>query len=113
MRRANQSSQKEVQYWTRLATGQGRWPRDKILFLRDCAHSIEDIVLWSQKRKVFAIELTVPWERRCAEAHERKKANYEDLLIKYRQQEWLSWNIPVEFGARGFPAESVWSLSDL
>ena len=36
-----------------------------------------DIVLWSEtEKKLVVIELTVPWETRCEEAYERKKANY-------------------------------------
>jgi len=70
-----------------------------------------DIVLWSPgTKKIIAIELTVPWEERCAEAHERKKAKYEDLLAECRQQGWQTWNFPVEVGTRGFPAQSVWHM---
>ena len=45
------------------------------------------LFMWSQKRKkVVAIEMTVPWEERCTKAHGRKKTKYEDLLAEYRQQ---------------------------
>ena len=41
-----------------------------------------DILLISeQTKKLVVIELTVPWETRCQEAHERKYAKYEDLLM--------------------------------
>ena len=67
-----------------------------------------DIVLWSiSTKKVVIIELTVPWEERCEEANERKKAKYEDLLAECRQQGWKTWNFPVEVGCRGFPAQSL------
>ena len=70
-----------------------------------------DIVLSSKgTKKVIVIELTVPWEERCAEAHERKKAKYEDLLAECRQQGWSTWSFPVEVGVRGFPAQSVWRM---
>ena len=40
-----------------------------------------DIVLWSKTgKKLIVIELTVPWETRCEEAYERKKAKYTELL---------------------------------
>ncbi|KAI8522143.1 hypothetical protein Bbelb_018970 [Branchiostoma belcheri] len=40
-----------------------------------------DMVLWSkQAKKVTMIELTVPWEKRVEEAHERKALKYQDLV---------------------------------
>ena len=39
-----------------------------------------DIVAWSNSKKsVLVIELTVPWEEKREEAHERKKNRYETL----------------------------------
>ncbi|KAL5016444.1 hypothetical protein ScPMuIL_006033, partial [Solemya velum] len=39
-----------------------------------------DIVLWSRtSRQVILVELTVPWETRLEEAHERKLTKYQDL----------------------------------
>ncbi|XP_069139210.1 uncharacterized protein [Argopecten irradians] len=70
-----------------------------------------DMVLWSPgTKKVIIIELTVPWEERCSEAHERKRAKYEALLTECREQGWHTWNYPVEVGCRGFPAQSVWRM---
>ena len=41
-----------------------------------------DILLISeQTKKLVVIELTVPWETRCQEAHEWKYAKYDDLLM--------------------------------
>ena len=41
-----------------------------------------DIVLSSMISKaIVMIELTVPWETRCDEAHERKKAKYTNYKI--------------------------------
>ncbi|XP_069118797.1 uncharacterized protein [Argopecten irradians] len=64
-----------------------------------------DMVLWSPgtKKDIIIIELTVPWEERCSEAHERKRAKYEALLTECREQGWHTWNYPVEVGCRGFP----------
>jgi len=42
-----------------------------------------DIVLWSWgKKKILIVELTVPWEDRCTQANERKRAKYEELLAE-------------------------------
>ena len=68
-----------------------------------------DIVLWSRSTKQVAlIELTVPWEARMEDAHQRKLAKYEDLLSNCQQNGWRAWNMPVEVGCRGFAAQSLW-----
>ena len=68
-----------------------------------------DIVLWSQtKKKVVLIELTVPYEERVDEAHERKRLKYQELVEQCQDKEWKTWCFPVEVGCRGFPAQSVW-----
>ena len=59
---------------------------------------------------LIIIELTVPWEERCNEAHERKLSKYEDLLAEWRKQGWKTWNFNVEVGCRGFPAQTVWRM---
>ena len=70
-----------------------------------------DIVLWSVKRKkIILIELTVPWEEGCGEAHERKMLKNQELLEQCRAKNWSTWLFPVEVGARGFPAQSAWRL---
>lgn len=67
-----------------------------------------DIVVWSQAtRQVALIELTVPWEERIEEAHERKLGNYQSLT-ESQQRGWRTWNLPVEVGCRGFPGQSLW-----
>ncbi|XP_069103902.1 uncharacterized protein [Argopecten irradians] len=69
------------------------------------------MVLWSPgTKKVNIIKLTVPWEQRCSEAHERKRAKYEALLTECMEQGWHTWNYPVEVGCRGFPAQSDWRI---
>ena len=70
-----------------------------------------DIVIWSEKqRAIIMIELTVPWETRCDEAHERKAEKYANLVEECREKGWRAWLFPVEIGARGFPAQSIWKL---
>ncbi|KAJ7993819.1 hypothetical protein DPEC_G00258670 [Dallia pectoralis] len=68
-----------------------------------------DIVLWSQAtRQVALIELTVPWEERIEEAHERKLGKYQSLISESQQAGWRAWNLPVEVGCRGFLGQSLW-----
>lgn len=70
-----------------------------------------DIVLWSTKDKcLIMVELTVPWESRCEEAFERKKAKYTYLQEQCREKGWRVWLYPVEIGTRGFPAQSLWRM---
>lgn len=70
-----------------------------------------DIVLWStQDQKIVMVELTVPWEEGCEEAHERKAAKYQHLAQECRDRGWQAWVFPVEIGCRGFPAKSTWSF---
>lgn len=46
-----------------------------------------DIVLWSQaKKQVALIELTVPWEEKIEEAHERKLGKYQPLIVESQQR---------------------------
>ncbi|XP_063062183.1 uncharacterized protein LOC134455057 [Engraulis encrasicolus] len=72
---------------------------------------LPDIVLWSSKdQKIILVELTVPWEEGCEEAHERKAAKYQQLAQDCRDRGWQAWVFPVEIGCRGFPARSAWSF---
>ena len=58
-----------------------------------------DIVITSDTTKtVIVIELTVPWEERLEEAHELKKAKYEDLLAEAKRKGWHTYCFPVEVG---------------
>ena len=46
-----------------------------------------DIVLWSQTKKtVVLIELTVPYEERVDEAHERKQFKYQELVEQCQEK---------------------------
>jgi hypothetical protein len=72
-------------------------------------NSRPDIVLWSEASKqVVIIELTVPWEDRLEEAHERKLSKYQQLVDDCRMNGWKSWCLPVEVGCRGFIGKSLW-----
>ena len=67
-----------------------------------------DIVLWSKTgKKLIVIELKVPWETRCEEAYERKKAKYIELLDLCKEKGWRTWLFQVEVGAKGFCSKSV------
>ncbi|XP_035661736.1 uncharacterized protein LOC118405989 [Branchiostoma floridae] len=62
------------------------------------------MVIWSEERKkIIVIELTVPWEERCEEAHERKASKYQELLQSCKEKGWQSWLFPVESGATRTP----------
>ena len=50
-----------------------------------------DIVIWSVKsKKVFVIELTVPYEENFDWAHQRKLEKYEDLREQYVRNAWIT-----------------------
>ena len=67
-----------------------------------------DLVLTSDSTKqVVLLELTVPWEERMEEAHERKKAKYLELVEACRESGWKARCEPIEVGSRGFLGQSV------
>ena len=67
-----------------------------------------DIVLFSRKQKTVCIlELTVPWETRIDEAHERKRLKYVDLQTQCIENGWKTICFPIEVGCRGFVATSL------
>lgn len=69
-----------------------------------------DLVIWSEEaKKIILIELIVPWEDGCSEAHERKATKYHELIQQCRDKGWQAWLFPVEVGCRGFPAQFVWN----
>ena len=62
-----------------------------------------DIVLRSRTvKKLIATELTVPWETRCEEANERKRAKYTELMKLCRKQGWRTWLFPWKLALEGF-----------
>ena len=67
-----------------------------------------DLVLWSPSlKKVYIIELTVPWEDRVDEAYERKHLRYAELAAEAQHRGWNAEVRPVEVGCRGFVARST------
>lgn len=52
------------------------------------------------------VELTVSWEDRMEEAHERKKAKYLQLVEACREIGWGAHCEPAEVDCRGFPQQS-------
>ena len=78
--------------------------------LSECLKKVINI-LWSEKdKKLILIELTVPWETRCEEAYERKKAKYTELVNQCKHTGWHTLLFPIEVGARGFCAQSICRL---
>ncbi|KAJ8347374.1 hypothetical protein SKAU_G00287750 [Synaphobranchus kaupii] len=56
-----------------------------------------DLVLWSNScRRVFIVELTVPWEDAIDEAYERKKLRYANLAAEAEERGWDVKLRPVE-----------------
>ena len=71
-----------------------------------------DVVMYSEDTKsLVMVELTVPWESRLEEAHERKRHKYEELRSDCSNSGWKCWLFPVEVGCRGFPAKSLLYMS--
>ncbi|XP_026079824.1 uncharacterized protein LOC113057031 [Carassius auratus] len=67
-----------------------------------------DMVLTSESTKqVVILELTVPWEDRIEEAHERKRAKYAGLSSECRNNGWKTRCEPVEVGCRGIAGHSL------
>ena len=85
--------------------------KGQLKFLPDVATTTlhPDVLLLSRAtKKVVLIELTVPFEERIEEPHERKKAKYQQLLDECRQGGWKTWNLPVEVGSWSFAGLSRW-----
>jgi len=58
-------------------------------------------------KQVVILELTVPWEDRIEEAHERKRAKYAGLSSECQNNGWKTRCEPVEVGCRGFAGHSL------
>ena len=83
----------------------------RLKFPEDVAvtNSRPDLVLWSVGTKqVVMLELTVPWEERMEEAHQRKLCKYQELVDDCKSNGWKTWCLPVEVGCRGFAGQSLW-----
>lgn len=62
-----------------------------------------DVVLLSRASKpVFMVELAIPLEDQIKEAHERKRAEYQELIEQCQRQGWSARSVPIEVGSRGF-----------
>lgn len=73
-----------------------------------CSNLRPDTVLWSvSQRRLYFVELTVPWEDSVEEAYERKKLRYADLAAEAEQRGWQVRVCPVQLGCRGFIARST------
>ena len=67
-----------------------------------------DITIYSPNEKIaVVIELTVPAEENMAQANQRKKCKYEDLISEGRDAGWDLKYFPVEVGSRGFTNETL------
>ena len=90
--------------------------RKQLKFPEEITHTClrPDIVLWSKGTKqVVLIELTVPWEERMEEAHERKLKKYQALILESRT-EWMESLEPSSWSrlqglCRAVTLESVWT----
>ncbi|TWW54580.1 hypothetical protein D4764_0274410 [Takifugu flavidus] len=70
-----------------------------------------DLVLWSKScRRVFIVELTVPWEEAIGEAYERKRLRYANLAAEAEGRGWSVKVWPVEVGCRGFVSRTTTKL---
>lgn len=58
-----------------------------------------DIVVTSVvSKQVILLELTVPWEDRMEEAHERKRTKYSKLVEECQSNGWRARCQPIEVG---------------
>lgn len=56
-----------------------------------------NLMLWSSSlRRVYIIELTVPWEDAVEEVYERKSLKYAELAADAEQHGWEARVCPVE-----------------
>ena len=67
-----------------------------------------DIVVWSVKgKKVFGIELTVPYEENLDWAHQCKLEKYEDLREQCVRNGWITNVFPIKVRCSAFIANSI------
>ncbi|TWW81830.1 hypothetical protein D4764_01G0016450 [Takifugu flavidus] len=80
------------------------------LFIQQ-VNGARDLVLWSKScRRVFIVELTVPWEEAIGEAYERKRLRYANLAAEAEGRGWSVKVWPVEVGCRGFVSRTTTKL---
>jgi hypothetical protein len=58
--------------------GPGKTP--SILIIVQTTLRLDVVIRSTSQKSIIVIELTVPWEERCEEAHQRKSAKYEELV---------------------------------
>ena len=65
------------------------YPEKKLIFppIVETTQRPDVPLILESTKKLVGIYLTVPWETRCQEAHERKYAKYEDLLMGCRMHD--------------------------
>ena len=69
-----------------------------------CTDLRPDIVWWNDdSKKLWMVELTVPFETGFQDAAERKETSYEDLVHRAKQAGYNTHLITIEVGARGVP----------
>ena len=70
-----------------------------------------DLMALSRKQKsVILVELTVPWDTNIPVQHLAKQNKYADLCSQIRQKGYKCHFYPVEVGARGLPAKSLYNF---
>jgi hypothetical protein len=70
-----------------------------------------DLVVHSPATKrLFLVELTVPWESRIGEQHAFKTQKYGDLVADLKRKGYVVDLLAVEVGARGLAAPSIFTL---
>ena len=65
------------------------------------------VLIERSKKKVWIMELTVPWEDRMMESNVRKSSKYEDLRQECEDAGWSARCFAVEVGCRGFAGQSL------
>ena len=64
-----------------------------------------DIAWWNEEeRKLWIVELTVPFETGFDNARERKETKYEELVLSARNNGYETTLLTLEVGARGVPS---------
>ena len=67
-----------------------------------------DVTIYStSEKKCVVIELTVPAEENLAQANNRKKCKYADLIHECQEAGWDVRYFPVEVGSRGFTNQTL------
>ena len=60
-------------------------------------------MIWNEERKVvYMLELTVPWESNLEDAEERKNQRYEELKDQCEEKGWQVHLSHLGVGARGY-----------